>query len=87
MLRQAQRDAPNTSFNFVQALSRRKLATCSLVLVRIGLAWDRGCCRTRVRSEKMQGEKLFLDKEVVCFRLSERVRPHKLYRRLAEWVD
>ena len=35
----------------------------------------------------MQGKKLFLDKEVVRFRLSERVRPHNLYRRLAEWVD
>ena len=35
----------------------------------------------------MQGKKLFLDKEVVRFRLSERVRPHNLYRRLAELVD
>ena len=35
----------------------------------------------------MQGKKLFLDKAVVRFRLSERVRPHNLYRRLAEWVD
>ena len=35
----------------------------------------------------MQGKKLFLDQEVVRFRLSERVRPHNLYRRLAEWVD
>jgi transposase len=35
----------------------------------------------------MQGKKEFLDKEVVRFRLSERVRPHNLYRRLAELVD
>ncbi|WP_201979908.1 IS1182 family transposase [Hymenobacter rubidus] len=35
----------------------------------------------------MQGKKLFLDKEVVRFRLSERVPPHNLYRRLAELVD
>ena len=35
----------------------------------------------------MQGKKLFRDKEVVHFRLSERVPPHNLYRRLAEWVD
>ncbi|MCC3155581.1 transposase, partial [Hymenobacter sp. BT770] len=35
----------------------------------------------------MQGKKLFLDKEVTRFRLSERVPPHNLYRRLAEWVD
>ena len=35
----------------------------------------------------MQGKKLFLDKAVVRFRLSERVRPHNLYRRLAELVD
>ncbi|MDB5236661.1 MAG: hypothetical protein JWR44_3654, partial [Hymenobacter sp.] len=35
----------------------------------------------------MQGKKPFLDKEVVRFRLSERVPPHNLYRRLAEWVD
>ena len=35
----------------------------------------------------MQGKKLFLDKAVVRFRLSERARPHNLYRRLAEWVD
>ena len=35
----------------------------------------------------MQGKKLFLDKEVTRFRLSERVRPHNLYRRLAELVD
>ena len=35
----------------------------------------------------MQGKKLFLDKEVVRFRLSERVKPHNLYRRLAELVD
>ncbi|GAA4357110.1 IS1182 family transposase [Hymenobacter saemangeumensis] len=35
----------------------------------------------------MQGKKLFLDKEVTCFRLSERVPPHNLYRRLAELVD
>ncbi|AII54417.1 IS1182 family transposase [Hymenobacter sp. APR13] len=35
----------------------------------------------------MQGKKLFLDKEVVRFRLSERVRPHNLYRRLAELID
>lgn len=35
----------------------------------------------------MQGKKPFLDKEVTYFRLSERVPPHNLYRRLAEWVD
>ena len=35
----------------------------------------------------MQGTKLFLDKEVTRFRLSERVPPHNLYRRLAELVD
>ena len=35
----------------------------------------------------MQGKQLFLDKEVTRFRLSERVRPHNLYRRLAELVD
>ncbi|GAA4360392.1 IS1182 family transposase [Hymenobacter saemangeumensis] len=35
----------------------------------------------------MQGKKLFLDKEVTRFRLSERVPPHNLYRRLAELVD
>ena len=35
----------------------------------------------------MQGKKLFLDKEVTCFRLSERVPRHNLYRRLAELVD
>ena len=35
-----------------------------------------GCCRTRVRSGKMQGKKLFLDKEVTRFRLSERVPRH-----------
>jgi len=35
----------------------------------------------------MQGTKLFLDKEVTHFRLSERVLPHNLYRRLAELVD
>jgi transposase len=35
----------------------------------------------------MQGKKLFLDKEVVRFRLLERVPPHNLYRRLAELVD
>ena len=35
----------------------------------------------------MQGKKLFLNKEVVRFRLSERVRPHNLYRRLTELVD
>ena len=35
----------------------------------------------------MQGKKLFLDKEVVRFRLSERVPRHNLYRRLAELVD
>ncbi|HEX8326030.1 MAG TPA: IS1182 family transposase [Hymenobacter sp.] len=35
----------------------------------------------------MQGKKLFLDKEVVRFRLSERVPPHNLYRRLAGVVD
>ncbi|TGE18995.1 IS1182 family transposase [Hymenobacter elongatus] len=35
----------------------------------------------------MQGKKLFLDKEVTRFRLSERVPRHNLYRRLAELVD
>jgi transposase len=35
----------------------------------------------------MQGKKLFLDKEVTRFRLSERVPSHNLYRRLAELVD
>ncbi|MFD2720475.1 IS1182 family transposase [Hymenobacter monticola] len=35
----------------------------------------------------MQGKKEFLDKEVTRFRLSERVPPHNLYRRLAELVD
>ncbi|MBF9239808.1 transposase [Hymenobacter sp. BT683] len=35
----------------------------------------------------MQGKKPFLDKEVVRFRLSERVPPHNLYRRLAELVN
>ncbi|WP_201985964.1 IS1182 family transposase [Hymenobacter rubidus] len=35
----------------------------------------------------MQGKKPFLDKEVVRFRLSERVPPHNRYRRLAELVD
>jgi transposase len=35
----------------------------------------------------MQGKKEFLDKEVVRFRLSERVPRHNLYRRLAELVD
>ena len=35
----------------------------------------------------MQGKKLFLDKEVTRFRLSERVPSHNLYRRLAEFVD
>ena len=35
----------------------------------------------------MQGKKPFLDKEVVRFRLSERVPRHNLYRRLAELVD
>jgi hypothetical protein len=35
----------------------------------------------------MQGKKQYLDKEVARFRLSERVQPHNLYRRLAEWVD
>jgi transposase len=35
----------------------------------------------------MQGKKLFLDKEVTRFRLSERVPPHNLDRRLAELVD
>ena len=35
----------------------------------------------------MLGKKLFLDQEVVRFRRSERVRPHNLYRRLAELVD
>ena len=35
----------------------------------------------------MQGKKPFLDKEVVRFRLSERVPRHNCYRRLAELVD
>ena len=35
----------------------------------------------------MQGKKQYLDKEVARFRLSERVPPHNLYRRLAEVVD
>ena len=35
----------------------------------------------------MQGKKLFLDQEVVRFRLSEWVRPHNLYRHLAGLVD
>ena len=35
----------------------------------------------------MQGKKPFLDKEVTRFRLSKRVPPHNLYRRLAELVD
>ncbi|MFC6225855.1 IS1182 family transposase [Hymenobacter artigasi] len=35
----------------------------------------------------MQGKKEFLDKEVTRFKLSERVPPHNLYRRLAELVD
>jgi len=35
----------------------------------------------------MQGKKQYLDKEVTHFRLSERVPPHNLYRRLAELVD
>ncbi|SFQ78889.1 IS1182 family transposase [Hymenobacter arizonensis] len=35
----------------------------------------------------MQGKKLFLDQEVARFRLSDRVPPHNLYRRLAELVD
>jgi transposase len=35
----------------------------------------------------MQGKKLFLDKEVTRFRLSERIPPHNQYRRLAELVD
>ena len=35
----------------------------------------------------MQGKKPFFDKEVIRFRLTERVPPHNLYRRLAELVD
>lgn len=35
----------------------------------------------------MQGKKLFLDKEVVRFRLSERMPRHNWYRQLAELVD
>ncbi|SEU08221.1 IS1182 family transposase [Hymenobacter actinosclerus] len=35
----------------------------------------------------MQGKKQYLDKEVTRFRLSERIPPHNLYRRLAELVD
>ena len=35
----------------------------------------------------MQDKKLFLDKEVTHFRLSERVPRHNLYRRLAGLVD
>ena len=49
--------------------------------------YDRGCCRTRVRRREMQGKKPFLDKEVTRFRLSERIPPHNLYRRLAKLVD
>jgi transposase len=35
----------------------------------------------------MQGHKQFVDKVVLRFRLSERVPPHNLYRRLAELLD
>jgi hypothetical protein len=35
----------------------------------------------------MQGQKPFLAKVVTRFRLSERVPPHNIYRRLAERVD
>ncbi len=56
-------------------------------LHRVRLPCHRGCCRTRVRRRKMQGKKEFLDKEVTRFKLSERVPPHNLYRRLAELVD
>ena len=35
----------------------------------------------------MQGKKQYLDKEVTHFRLSERVPPHNLYRRLADVLD
>ena len=35
----------------------------------------------------MQGKKQYLDKEVTGFRLSERVPPHNLYRRLADVLD
>ena len=35
----------------------------------------------------MQGHKQFTDKVVTRFRLSERVPPHNLYRRLAELLD
>ena len=35
----------------------------------------------------MQGKKQYLDKEVTRFRLSERVPPHNLYRRLADVLD
>ena len=40
-----------------------------------------------VRRRKMQGKKVFLDKEVARFWLSERAPRHNLYRRLAELVD
>ena len=39
------------------------------------------------RRKRRQGKKQYLDKEVTRFRLSERVPPHNLYRRLAEVVD
>ena len=35
----------------------------------------------------MQGKKPFLDKKVTRFRLSERVAPHNLHRRLTELVN
>ncbi|MEJ7659581.1 MAG: hypothetical protein WKG07_08120 [Hymenobacter sp.] len=35
----------------------------------------------------MQGHKQFTDKVVTRFRLSERVPPHNLYRRLSELLD
>jgi len=42
--------------------------------------------RYDVRRSEMQGKKQYLDKEVIRFRLSERVPAHNLYRRLAELV-
>ena len=48
--------------------------------------FDRGCCRIRFRSRKMQGKKQSLDIEAVRFRLSKWVPPHNPYRRLAATV-
>jgi len=41
----------------------------------------------RVRSGKIQGKKLFLDKGVSRFRLPKRVPPLNLYRQVAERID